>query len=377
MAGLLALGLLALSGCALPGSGKADRAPGPLETAAGLSSRCAVAEVEGESVDSRCYLYWLGRNCAYLAGELRSQGRQVQWNQGTQGETLGDAAKSAALRTAVLYTLLPKLAGEAGITLTAEDETALSQERQRRVENAGGEDAWARSLARWGLTEEDAASFARCHRLYQALFAQARQEGGALTAEAVAAYAEEQGLCTVAVLALPETDAAQLETLRAELSASASPVEDFAARAAERSTWPEPSVTLGTGEDALPEAAAAAAKALAPGQLSAVVTAEGQCFLFLGRDLDQDAAARALFDRQLTERVEGAEVKLLSPYEDIAPGVFYPALTAAQAAVETAASGTEETAGPAGDGTSNSETDGAAASAGAGDGSAAGASSGN
>ena len=93
---LLTLALLALSGCGVFGGN--DAAPGLLETAAGLSAPCAVAEADGVSIGSRSYLYWLGRNCAYLAEALTAQGREVQWNQGTQGETLGDAAKSAALR---------------------------------------------------------------------------------------------------------------------------------------------------------------------------------------------------------------------------------------------------------------------------------------
>ena len=93
-------------------------------------------------------------------------------------------------------------------------------------------------------------------------------------------------------------------------------------------------MTLGAREDALPEEVIQTAKALTPGQLSPVVTAGGQSFLLLGLELDEDAAARALFDQRLTERAEQAEVKLLAAYEDIDPGKFYPALTAAQAALD-------------------------------------------
>ena len=109
LAGLLALGLTLLSGCGLS---RQREGAGLLETAAGLDAPCAVAEAGGVSIGSRSYLYWLGRNCEYLAEALRAQGREVQWNQGTQGETLGDTAKAAALRTAALYALLPELAEE-------------------------------------------------------------------------------------------------------------------------------------------------------------------------------------------------------------------------------------------------------------------------
>ena len=61
MALLAASALLALSGCGLFGSGE-NSAPGLLETAAGLSAPCAVAEADGVSIGSRSYLYWLGRN---------------------------------------------------------------------------------------------------------------------------------------------------------------------------------------------------------------------------------------------------------------------------------------------------------------------------
>ena len=341
MALLAAAALLALSGCGLFGG--SDAAPGLLETAAGLSAPCAVAEADGETIGSRAYLYWLGRNCAYLSEALTAQGREVQWNQGTQGETLGDAAKSAALRTAVLYALLPKLAEESGIALEDADEAAIQEARQAKIAALGGEDAWAACLARWGLSDEDAAAFARCHRLYARLFAESRREGSAqyLPPEDIQAYAEKQGLCTVAVLAV--ADSAQAEAIRAELAGSADLPAAFAAKAGVVSAWPSQAVTLGL-EDGLPEAAAQAAKALTPGQLSAVVTAEGQSFLLLGQELDQEAAARALFDQRLTVRAEQAEVKRLAPYEDIDPGKFYPALTAAQAAL---AANAGSAAGPA------------------------------
>ena len=347
MALLAASALLALSGCGLFGGGE-DAAPGLLETAAGLSAPCAVAEADGVSIGSRSYLYWLGRNCAYLAEALTAQGREVQWNQGTQGETLGDAAKSAALRTAALYALLPKLAEEAGLLWEDADEAALQEARQAKIAALGGEDAWAAHLARWGLSETDAEVFARCHRLYARLYEESRREGSSayLSPEDIAAYAEKQGLQTAAVLAV--ADSAQAEAIRTELAAAADLPAAFAAQAEAVSTWPSRTVTLGL-EDTLPT----------PGQLSAVVTAEGQSFLLLGREPDQEAAARALFDQRLTARAEQAEIQLLSPYETIDPGTFFPALTAAQAALDTA--GGQSDAPPAGNGASS-----AAGSAGAG-----------
>ena len=349
MALLAASALLALSGCGLFGGGE-NSAPGLLETAAGLSAPCAVAEADGVSIGSRSYLYWLGRNCAYLSEALTAQGREVQWNQGTQGETLGDAAKSAALRTAALYALLPKLAEESGIAWEDADEAAIQEARQARIAAQGGEDVWASQLARWGLSESDAETFARCHRLYARLFTESRAEGGSsyLSPEDIQTYAEKQGLQTVALLAL--ADSAQAEAIRAELAGSADLPAAFAAKAGAVSTWPTQTVTLGLDET-LPEAVSQAAKALTPGQLSAVVTAEGESFLLLGRELDQEAAARALFDQRLTARVEQAEIKLLAAYEDIDPGKFYPALTAAQAALDAA--GGQSGALPAGSGASS------------------------
>ena len=332
MALLVALGLLAVSGCGLPGEN--GSAPGLLETAAGLPAPCAVAEADGVSVGSRSYLYWLGRNCAYLSNALTAQGRETQWNQGTQGETLGDAAKSAALRTAVLYALIPKIAEDCGILWEDADEAALQESRTVRIAALGGEDAWTRQLARWGLSEADAQALARCHRLYGKLYSLSRTGGSALylPPEEIAGYAEKQGLCTVGVLAVPDAQAA--ETIRTELAGSADLPAAFAAKAESSGVRPESPVTLGAGEDTLPEEVIQTAKALTPGQLSPVVTAGGQSFLLLGMELDEDAAARALFDQRLTERAEQAEVKLLAAYEDIDPGKFYPALTAAQAALD-------------------------------------------
>ena len=91
---------------------------------------------------------------------------------------------------------------------------------------------------------------------------------------------------------------AQAEAIRTELAAGADLPAAFAAKAEAVSVWPTQTVTLGLDE-ALPEAVSQAAKALTPGQLSAVVTAEGRSFLLLGRELDQEAAAQALFDQRL------------------------------------------------------------------------------
>ena len=332
LAGLLALGSTLLSGCGL----RQREGAGLLETAAGLDAPCAVAEAGGVSIGSRSYLYWLGRNCEYLAEALRAQGREVQWNQGTQGETLGDTAKSAALRTAALYALLPEIAQEYGAALDDADVAAIAESRRQRVEAAGGEDAWARQLARWGLSETDADAFAQCHRLYAKLFQLSRTEGSALcpSPEELADYARAQGLCTVGILAA--ADAQGAEALRAELAGSGDLAAAFAAKAETASLLPYGEVTLGDGEDDLPEAVIQAARALTPGQLSAVVTAEGRSYLLLGRETDGEAAAQGLFDQRLDQRVEGTEMKLLAVYESIDPGKFYPALTAAQAALDAA-----------------------------------------
>mgnify|MGYP004667043175 CR=1 FL=1 len=367
LAGLLALGLTLLSGCGLS---RQRESAGLLETAAGLDAPCAVAEAGGVSIGSRSYLYWLGRNCEYLAEALRAQGREVQWNQGTRGETLGDTAKAAALRTAALYALLPELAEEYGAALDDADVAAIAESRRQRVEAAGGEEAWARQLARWGLSETDADAFAQCHRLYAKLFTLSRTEGSALcpSPEELADYAKAQGLCTVGILAA--ADAQRAEALRAELAGSGDLPAAFAAKAETANLLPYGEVTLGDGEDSLPEAVVQAARALTPGQLSAVVTAEGRSYLLLGRETDGEAAARGLFDRRLDQRVEAAEIRLLAAYEAIDPGKFYPALTAAQAALD--ASGGEAPAAGSGAGSGSAAGSGADGGSGAAAGSSGG-----
>lgn len=323
-----AAALLALSGCGLWAQ-EAESPAGLLETAAGLTAQCPVAEVDGIAISSRCYLYWLGRNCAYLAERLTAQGREVRWEQGTEGETLGDSAKAAALQAAALYTLLPALAEEAGILPADEDEAAIQTSRQQHLEALGGESAWARELGYWGLEEEDAHDIALCHRLYQRLYEYTR---GTFTAEALSAHAEAQGLVTVSYLAYPEDAAAQAAL--AAIRGSDDPASLLASRGETAAACG--CVTLGDGASPLPEAVCRAAESLSPGELS-VTAAEGLSYLLLRQEIDPEGAARSLFDARLRERAESAQLRLLSVYDAITPETFFPALTAAQAALKSAA----------------------------------------
>lgn len=141
--------------------------PGLLETAAGVKED-SLAVLDGREISSRRCLYLLAECCDLQSAE----GAVPDWDAPrAEGETLGEAVKWQALRTAALYTEIELLAERYDCALTDADIAAIGEQRTAAQEALGGAEAYEAALSRRGLTPADAEELAACYCLYRQLSA--------------------------------------------------------------------------------------------------------------------------------------------------------------------------------------------------------------
>ena len=138
----------------------------------------------------------------------------VDWSaELTAGVTYGDYAKTEALETVKLFSVVRAWAQEAGVTLTEEDQAALEAQRQAYVEYYGGEEAYQQQLAAMGVAEEAYDRISETAFLYQRLETEFSTEGSALYPDgaALAQYAADNGYLTGRAIYVPAGDGAEEE----------------------------------------------------------------------------------------------------------------------------------------------------------------------
>ena len=93
--------------CLLPAGCEKTRTAPEAETGlsgtAGLAADTVVAAVDGREVTAGQYLYWLTVGCDEIQDYYRSAGIALNWSAPLENGTLGDYAKTRALRSAALY----------------------------------------------------------------------------------------------------------------------------------------------------------------------------------------------------------------------------------------------------------------------------------
>lgn len=157
----LAMGLSALTGCggrgdnsgntsgssSASGSGSTSIEPmdltgvtDPYLATAGLSEDTVVAQVGDIEITSGELLYWLYNSIQYQFSQYGSYATDLPWDLELEsGATLSEQLKSNALDTAVLYSLMPTLAEQEGISVTQETLDQLDSQNQQIIERLGSE----------------------------------------------------------------------------------------------------------------------------------------------------------------------------------------------------------------------------------------------
>jgi len=301
---------------------------GLYEAASGLSGEERLLTVDGREVPASRYLYWLTWNCDYLAdcGALKDG-----WGQTADGTLLTEYAKEQALQTTVLYATVENWAETYGCALSAEDRQSMESEWQRLCGESGGEEACLESLAWMGIDRADADEFSADHFLYEQLRDHACSPDSRLWPgeDALAAYAEKEGLMTVDVIFVSTGEGAdpaerkeRAEMVLNRLKESSDPLTYFSTLAGAYSDDPDRDLhpeggTCAAGDGTLPDALEAAALALEEGAWSGVLESGGGYYILLRRPLEQTDAAARCFDDRLLEAAASAQVEKSAAYEEL------------------------------------------------------------
>ena len=346
--------------------------------------------VDGNEIPAQMYFYWTAYNCSYLeyqmnmlnyaygmyADYIDADSGTVNWDlQFTEDQTLSEYAKAETDDTVLFYAVVENLAAEMDAGLTAEDETAIADNRASAVEEMGGEEEFVKYLAELGIDEDTFARFSSTSFLFDNLTDLVLQEGSELYLpeedyDQYATYADHILLATQDLTtgeALSEEKIAEkrqtAEDLLAQLQASDDVVTLFSQLADEysedtgRETNPNGYIyTPGTMVTAFEDAAAA----LEPGQVSGIVESDYGYHIILRKDLSEGLAddpdmkrtlAQQYLQSLLEERMEEAEVTVSAELDDLDPGAFYTQYL-------TELDALEEPAGVAADGDASGDTAG-------------------
>ena len=327
---------LLLSAC---GKKEAQTPPesGHLASAAGLEADTVVAVVDGREVAAGQYLYWLTVVCDEIQDYYRSAGIALNWSAPLENGTLGDYAKSQALRSAALYATVEAWAERYGCVLTEEDRSAMEADWAEKAAAAGGEEAYLARLAEQGLDRSAAEKLAEDHYLYLHLCALAADEASGLWAgEAeLASFFRQQGYVTLDLLTFSgENGESQAAEAFAKLNGSQSLAADCAALRTAAGGAEDYPKTLLPADGTLPAGLAAAAAALAEGQLSGIVETEDGWAILLRLPDDTEAVRQDLLDQQLQTAADEAQLQTTEAYETLDTAAFRASLGREETAPE-------------------------------------------
>lgn len=322
LASVVLVGTISLTG----GMKKGHRTDGLLYEASGLHPDAELLLIDGQTVTAEEYLYWLAYDCEYLSSYVPN----VDWSaELTAGVTYGDYAKTEALETVKLFSVVRAWAQEAGVTLTEEDQAELETQRQEYVEYFGGEEAYQQQLAAMGVAEEAYDRISETAFLYQRLGTTFSTEGSALYPDgaALAQYAADNGYLTGRAIYVPDGDNAE-ETAngyRKRMEEAEDKLAEYAAICQERGVDVTDSITTTFTEG---DPVGEAAMALAANGVSDLIAADGGYYIFLREETDLSAVLPAYFNTLLQARRSEANVVYNEElYASIDTGTFYQTLT--------------------------------------------------
>lgn len=314
LAASIAVSLLIV--CIVDASGfvtNGHRSDGLFYQASGIRPDAQLLTINGQTVEAEEYLYWLTYDCEYLSSYVSNLDFNAELS---DGMTYGDYAKTDALETVKLYTVVRQLAEANGVTLTEEDRAALAQQREQYVAYYGSEEAYQLQIRGMGVSEEAFDRINEGYFLYARLYQSFCSADSALYPgqEALIDFAREKGYVTTLLLYWPlggESDdnsrlAAEdfAQQLRQAEDISATYLELAAQLGMDDVT--ESGVTA-SAED-MGETLTAALSALAPGQVSDVIDTGSALYVAVGQELDVSVLMGALFEQQVQTACSEAQV---------------------------------------------------------------------
>ncbi|MBR3560145.1 MAG: peptidylprolyl isomerase [Oscillospiraceae bacterium] len=323
--------------------------------AVGVSGGETILTVDGNTAPAELLTYQIGYSCAYLDYMLRSfNGTGLDLSEPLPGG--GDARQTILDESVDLVKqqlVLENLAERYGVTVSAEDEAGMAEQRAADIAQFG-EEGYQAEIYKLGLSEASYARMLRAEALYQAFHDAYNTPGNALYADddVLHAYAAGAGYITADHILLSTVDPATMEPLDdetvaekralaedllARLRSSDDPLADFAALAEEYGEDPgrdAAGYTFAQGD--MVESFDAAARALGENEISDIVESDYGYHIILRRPLDAAAAVEIVrdtyFDVFFTAEVDRAEAEVSPLVERFDVAAIYDALRAAQGA---------------------------------------------
>lgn len=303
--------------------------------------------VEGVDVSAEEYLYWLGNITSYYdmvssySGSAMDLTREAQ-----EGVTWDQQLKLAARDNSVLLALVPGLAKEFGVELTAEDLQGVADSRAANIESVGGVEMYAYQLQAMGVSDAAALKLEATSILYgkvqEAWLDRLAQD---LTDEAVAQYVEENDVLKAKHILLLTVDQATGQSLDAATVAQKKARADelLAQLRADPTKFDElmqansEDTGLATNPDGYTFTAGSmvapfeeGTRALEYGQISDVIESEFGYHIILRLDPDSDQLRQEVayedFNAAVQERVDQADVVESEAYASFTTADYYEKL---------------------------------------------------
>ncbi len=317
----------------------------------GVSADTVLLTVDGQEVTAEEYLYWLGNLTSYYEAISSYGGGTMDLTQEAQdGVTWDEQLKLAARDNAALLALAPTLAREVGAELTDEDLQAVVDRRTQRVEDAGGMEMYAYQLQAMGISDDATMRLETLSALFnkfQEVWIEKAK--GELTAEDMAAYAEEQDLLRAKHILLLTKDMttgeayddakkadqkAKADDLLAQLRADPAKFDELMnANSEDTGLTAYPDGYLFTAGEMVSEFENGT-RALDFGEISEVIESDYGYHIILRLDPDCDETREALAGDRLNEevqaRVDAAEIVESEAYKNLTTAGYYEKLVAFQ-----------------------------------------------
>ena len=329
--------------------------------ATGVAPDAIVASLNGNGASADLVAYWIGYDVSYLNSYMQYYtGSSINWDDTlSDGMSVADYVKASVLSSVKQHLVLENLASKYGVTLTAEQESAMADSDQSYIDQYGSEEAFEAEIAKLGMRRETYDRVARSNYLYQNLYELYNTEGSALFAsdEDLAVYAAEQNYITADHIllatknmttgeALTDEQKAEkkalAEEIKQKLDACEGDIDELTALFQEladqysedpgRETYPT-GYTFTTGS--MVQEFEDAAYALSEGEVSEVVESSLGYHILLRLPLDKSAAADEVreeyFTNFIAEQVDAAAMATSADYDKLDPQTIYEAILAAQA----------------------------------------------
>ena len=365
LGGALSLVMVAglLSGC----GSKED----PIEKVMGYPSSTVLFTVNGNDVTAGDYFFWLAQECDKVAPYFSAMGTDVDWSTTMGGSTpVGDVMKQNAQSTAVMYSVVKTQAKDKGYTFSKDDQKDYEKELAKAQEKLGGKDEYEKWLKSMCQTAEGFLEMSKVGVVYAHMTQGLCREGGeyAVSKEALAQYAQDEGMLCAKHILLLTKDPATGQTLSDELKAEKKAKADELLAQLKEITDPAQleakfdelmeANSEDTGLAANPNGYAfttgqmveefeTATKALQPGQISGVVESDYGYHIILRLDPATSEALQvswetAKMNEITTKWVDEAKVETTETYDNLSVDDFYTKLTEYRSGLYPTESGQQE-----------------------------------